>query len=86
MAASRTMSASTSRGSAVTRFTDPATARAILAGYDGLLVPGGFGVRGVDGMVEAIRTARETGLPFFGHLPRDAGRDRRVRPQRDRAG
>jgi CTP synthase len=29
-------------------------------------VPGGFGVRGVEGMVEAIRTARETGLPFFG--------------------
>ena len=33
---------------------------------DGLLVPGGFGVRGVEGMVEAIRHARETGLPFFG--------------------
>jgi CTP synthase len=32
----------------------------------GLLVPGGFGVRGVDGMVEAIRYARETGMPFFG--------------------
>jgi CTP synthase len=31
-----------------------------------LLVPGGFGVRGVDGMVEAIRYARESGLPFFG--------------------
>ncbi len=38
----------------------------ILRGVDGLLVPGGFGVRGVEGMVEAIRHARETGLPFFG--------------------
>jgi CTP synthase len=41
-------------------------AHEILAEYDGLLVPGGFGVRGVDGMVEAIRAARETGQPFFG--------------------
>ncbi|HEY7236520.1 MAG TPA: CTP synthase [Gemmatimonadaceae bacterium] len=47
-------------------FTDPGTATTLLAGYDGLLVPGGFGVRGVEGMVEAIRAARETGLPFFG--------------------
>jgi CTP synthase len=38
----------------------------ILRGVDGLLVPGGFGVRGVEGMVEAIRGARESGLPFFG--------------------
>jgi CTP synthase len=47
-------------------FTDHARAREILADFDGLLVPGGFGVRGVEGMVEAIRAARETGLPFFG--------------------
>jgi CTP synthase len=40
--------------------------REVLAEYDGLLVPGGFGVRGVEGMVEAIRYAREAGLPFFG--------------------
>ena len=40
--------------------------RDILAGIDGLLVPGGFGVRGVEGMVEAIRYAREHGVPFFG--------------------
>jgi CTP synthase len=37
-----------------------------LADYDGLLVPGGFGVRGVEGMVWAIRYARENSLPFFG--------------------
>ena len=47
-------------------FTGAERARAILAEYDGLLVPGGFGVRGVEGMVEAIRAARETGTPFFG--------------------
>jgi len=47
-------------------FTNRESASALLAGYDGLLVPGGFGVRGVEGMVEAIRAARESGLPFFG--------------------
>ncbi len=48
------------------RFTDAETAGELLAGYDGLLVPGGFGVRGVEGMLEAIRWAREHKLPFFG--------------------
>jgi CTP synthase len=48
------------------RFTDQETAGELLAGYDGLLVPGGFGVRGVEGMLEAIRWAREHKLPFFG--------------------
>jgi len=38
----------------------------LLGPVHGLLVPGGFGVRGVEGMVEAIRWARERGLPFFG--------------------
>src|SRR5881275_2362756 len=47
-------------------FTTAETATSLIAGYDGLLVPGGFGVRGVEGMVEAIRAARESGLPFFG--------------------
>ncbi len=37
-----------------------------LAGYDGLLIPGGFGIRGVEGMLNAIRYARESGMPFFG--------------------
>jgi CTP synthase len=37
-----------------------------LAEYDGLLVPGGFGVRGVEGMVRAIQWARENSLPFLG--------------------
>jgi CTP synthase len=38
----------------------------VLSGLDGILVPGGFGVRGVDGKVEAIRYARENRVPFFG--------------------
>ena len=47
-------------------FTSPERTGEILRDYDGLLVPGGFGVRGVEGMVEAICWARENGLPFFG--------------------
>ncbi|HRW23179.1 MAG TPA: CTP synthase [Spirochaetia bacterium] len=38
----------------------------ILSDVDGLLVPGGFGQRGIDGMVAAARWAREHGLPYFG--------------------
>jgi len=38
----------------------------ILRDYDGLLIPGGFGPRGVEGMLEAIRWAREHDMPFFG--------------------
>ena len=37
-----------------------------LAGCDGIIVPGGFGDRGIEGMIEAIRYARETKLPMFG--------------------
>ncbi len=47
-------------------FTSADVTATLLADFHGLLVPGGFGVRGVEGMVEVIRTARETGLPFFG--------------------
>jgi CTP synthase len=47
-------------------FRDQTEAGRLLAGYDALLVPGGFGVRGVEGMVEAVRWAREHQLPFFG--------------------
>lgn len=34
--------------------------------YDGILVPGGFGKRGVEGMLNAIRYAREKKVPYFG--------------------
>jgi len=37
-----------------------------LQGYDGLLVPGGFGERGTAGKIAAIRYARENNLPFLG--------------------
>ncbi|HEV7221038.1 MAG TPA: CTP synthase [Terriglobales bacterium] len=37
-----------------------------LGGYDGLLVPGGFGKRGIEGMLHAIRYAREKKVPYFG--------------------
>lgn len=38
----------------------------LLSGYDGILVPGGFGERGIEGKVDAIRFARTKGIPFFG--------------------
>ena len=37
-----------------------------LSDYDGLLVPGGFGKRGIEGMLIAIRYARENKVPYFG--------------------
>src|SRR6202795_193651 len=37
-----------------------------LEGYDGILVPGGFGKRGIEGMLIAIRYARENKVPYFG--------------------
>jgi CTP synthase len=49
------------------RFADhPEMAGELLRDFDGLLVPGGFGERGIEGMVEAVGWARENGLPFFG--------------------
>ncbi len=37
-----------------------------LEGFDGILVPGGFGKRGIGGMLNAIRYARERKVPYFG--------------------
>jgi len=37
-----------------------------LAGVNGILVPGGFGVRGTEGKIQAIQYARENKVPFFG--------------------
>ena len=37
-----------------------------LTGFDGILVPGGFGKRGIEGMLNAIRYARENNVPYFG--------------------
>ena len=41
-------------------------AASLLAGCDGILVPGGFGSRGVEGKISAIRCARENKVPFLG--------------------
>lgn len=37
-----------------------------LRGVGGILVPGGFGMRGIEGKIRAVRYAREKGIPFFG--------------------
>src|SRR5204863_4808848 len=37
-----------------------------LAGADGILVPGGFGIRGVEGKIRAIQYAREERVPYLG--------------------
>ena len=42
------------------------TAEKRLKGYDGILVPGGFGKRGIQGMIYTIQYAREHKIPFFG--------------------
>jgi CTP synthase len=40
--------------------------RELLRQFDGILVPGGFGKRGIDGMLDTIRFAREERVPYFG--------------------
>ncbi len=45
---------------------EDASYREQLAGFDGILVPGGFGKRGIEGMLNGIRYARENRVPFFG--------------------
>jgi CTP synthase len=47
-------------------------------GMDAILVPGGFGKRGVEGKIAAIRYARENGIPLSRDLPWHAARDHRV--------
>ncbi len=44
----------------------PANAQSTLDEYDGILVPGGFGKRGIEGMIHSIRYAREHKIPYFG--------------------
>ena len=41
-------------------------ATTMLRGVHGILVPGGFGVRGIEGKIQAVRYARENRIPFFG--------------------
>ena len=47
------------------KLTDANIAEA-LEGASGIIVPGGFGGRGIEGMITAVKYARENGLPFFG--------------------
>ena len=44
----------------------PAGAAAVLADVDGVLIPGGFGVRGIEGKLGAVKYAREQGIPTLG--------------------
>jgi CTP synthase len=45
---------------------EPSRLSEVLSGLDGLLVPGGFGERGSEGKINAIRYARENAVPYFG--------------------
>ena len=42
------------------------TAPELLSGLDGIIVPGGFGARGIEGMISTVKYARENNIPFFG--------------------
>ena len=44
----------------------PTGAAAALSGVDGVVIPGGFGVRGIEGKIGAVRYARERGIPTLG--------------------
>jgi len=44
----------------------PAALRRVLAAYDGIVVPGGFGQRGVESVIQAIRFSREKKKPYLG--------------------
>jgi len=45
---------------------DEETAQSLLKGVSALLVPGGFGERGIEGKINAVKVARENNIPFFG--------------------
>ncbi|MFO7821893.1 MAG: CTP synthase [Lentisphaeria bacterium] len=45
---------------------NPGGVKTLLDGVDGVLVPGGFGTRGIEGKIQAIQFARENNLPFLG--------------------
>ncbi len=48
------------------RYEQSPTAVKELSGYDGVIVPGGFGSRGIEGKIRAIQYLREKKIPFFG--------------------
>ena len=65
---------------------EPEGAASELEGVDGVLVPGGFGVRGIEGKIGAIRYAREHGIPILGPVPGPAVHGHRGGPRPGRAG
>ena len=56
----------------------------LLADVDGIIVPGGFGNRGIEGKILAVQYARENRIPLPRHLPGDANCRRRIRAARPR--
>ena len=58
--------ASRSTGSTPRRWTSDAVALERLGGADGILIPGGFGGRGIEGKIRAARVAREQRIPYLG--------------------
>ncbi|MHB9003531.1 MAG: CTP synthase [Coriobacteriia bacterium] len=44
----------------------PDEVESALEAFDGILVPGGFGIRGIEGKIRAAKYARENGIPYFG--------------------
>ncbi|MCH5198889.1 MAG: CTP synthase [Oscillospiraceae bacterium] len=44
----------------------PESAEGFLSGLDGIIIPGGFGSRGIEGMIESAKYARENNIPYFG--------------------
>ena len=56
-----------------------------LAGMDAILVPGGFGERGIEGKIQAVRYRARARRAVSGHLPGHAAGDRRIRAPRAQA-
>ncbi|HEY1478633.1 MAG TPA: CTP synthase, partial [Gaiellales bacterium] len=48
------------------RLESPEVAESVLGDADGILIPGGFGGRGIEGKIRAARVARERGIPYLG--------------------
>ena len=64
----------------------PEGAAHALAGVDGVCVPGGFGVRGIEGKLGALKYTRDNGIPTLGLCLGPAVHGHRVRPRRRRPG
>jgi CTP synthase len=60
----------TSTSSGSTHDVDADNVASALEGCHGIIVPGGFGVRGTEGKIECIRYARENKVPYLGPVPR----------------